>query len=246
MIDFAGLLDQNSLASPLAFGLVALAGLAMGVAPSSLPLYSVVMGTVAAGAGPPSRAGRFAFSFPLGFVLGIAIVDAAAGALFAFVGMLVIEALVGSLALVNLLIALLLVVIGLALLRIIRIPGLRIEARPGLAASFGGAVALGVLFGLSTCPACTPMVLPVLGSAAATGNPLLGAALLFTFGLARGAPLIAAGAAAGAIKHVGKAAPWVRRIERIGGMLVLIAAAYFLYQSAVYAGLAPPLPSIDY
>jgi cytochrome c-type biogenesis protein len=201
---------------------------------------------VAAGAGRQSRAGWLPLFFPLGFVLGIATVDAIAGALFAFVGMLVIEALVGSLALINLAIALLLLAIGLSLLRIIRIPGLRIGTRPVPAASFGGAVALGILFGLSTCPACTPMVLPVLGSAAATGEPLLGAALLFTFGLARGAPLIAAGAAAGAITHVRKAASWVPRIERIGGMLVLAAAAYFLYQSAVYAGLAPPLPRIGF
>jgi len=69
----------------------------------------------------------------------------------------------------------------------------------------------------------------------------VGAALLFTFGTARGIPLLIAGAATDAAVHVRWAAPWVPRIERAGGVLVLIAAALFLYQSAVYAGLVPPL-----
>jgi cytochrome c-type biogenesis protein len=239
MIDFAGWLDQISGASPLAFGLVALAGLIMGVAPSSLPLFSVVVGTVAARRQAKDEVANWqALSFSSGFVLGIATVDAVAGALFAFLGFLVIQALT------NLVIALTLVAIGLALLRIIRIPWLRFDMRPRMVTSFGGAYALGIPFGLSTCPACTPMVLPVLGAAATTGKPWLGAALLFTFGLARGLPLLVAGAATGAIKQMRRAMPLVPKIERWGGALVLIAAIYFLYQSAVYAGLTPPLLAV--
>ena len=40
MMDFTALLEQISVVSPLAFALVALAGLIMGVAPSSLPLLA--------------------------------------------------------------------------------------------------------------------------------------------------------------------------------------------------------------
>jgi cytochrome c-type biogenesis protein len=245
MIDFAGWLDQVSVSSPLAFGLVALAGLLMGVAPSSLPLYSVVVGTMAARRDQGPAGYWQTFSFPSAFVLGIATVDAVAGALFAFVGMVVIQALAGSLAITNLVIALVLAVIGLALLRIIRVPGLGLDAEPRTATSFGGAFALGIPFGLSTCPACTPMVLPVLAAAGATGNPWLGAALLFTFGVARGLPLIAAGAATGAVKHMRRTAAMVPRIERAGGVLVLLAAGYFFYNSAVSAGLTPLVPLID-
>lgn len=245
MADFAGWLEQVSVTSPLAFGLVALAGLVMGVAPSSLPLLSVVVGTVAARKDAQGPVGRWqALSFPSAFVLGIATVDAVAGALFGFVGTVVIRVLAGSLVITNLVIALLLVAVGLALLRVVRVPWLRLDAEPRTATSFGGAFALGIPFGLSTCPACTPMVLPVLGAAAATGNPWLGAALLFTFGLARGLPLVVAGAAAGAVKHVRHLAPLVPQIERAGGILVLISAAYFFYSSAVFAGLAPPIPFI--
>ena len=241
MMDFTAWLEQVSPASPLAFGLVALAGLIMGVAPSSLPLFSVVMGTMAARRESGEEATKWqSLSFPSGFVLGIASVDTVVGALFGFLGMVVIQALAGSLALTNLGIGLLLVVIGLALLRLIRVPGLRLGVEPRTAASFGGGYLMGIPFGLSTCPACTPIVLPVLAAAAATGKPWLGAALPFTFGLARGLPLIVAGAATGAVKHMRKLAPLVPRIERVGGVLVLIGAAFFFYQSAVHAGLAPP------
>ena len=97
----------------------------------------------------------------------------------------------------------------------------------------------GVPFGFSTCPACTPMTRPILGAAAATGSLWLGAALMFVFGLARGTPLLIAAVATDLVKLVPRFAPVVPRIEFAGGLLVLLAALYFFYLSAFYAGLAP-------
>lgn len=174
-------------------------------------------------------------------MLGIATVDAAIGGLFGFVGDAVIRVLAGSLAITNLVLAGLLVAMGLALLRVIHVPWLRLQARPREVSSFGGAYALGIPFGLSTCPACTPMVLPVLGAAAATGEAWVGAALLFTFGIARGVPLLIAGAATGAAMRLHRAAFWAPRIERAGGVLLLLAALYFLYEGAAATGAVPPL-----
>ena len=77
-------------------------------------------------------------------------------------------------------------------------------------------------------------------SAAATGEPWLGAVLLFTFGLARGVPLLLAGTAAGMVTRAHRAATWIPAIERAGGVLLLLAAVFFLYQSAAYAGFATP------
>lgn len=235
--------------SPLYFGLVVLAGLLMGVAPSSLPLMSVVVGSVAgqgvgpteSGVGAPKTARRRAFLFASGFVLGLATVDALIGALFALIGFAIVQTLASSLAVSNFLIALLLAVMGLALLRIIRIPGLGFDARPRKVSSFAGAYALGIPFGLRTCPACTPMILPVLGAAAATGTPWLGAVLMFAFGLARGVPLVLAGAITGGAASFRPAMRWIPKIERLGGVVVLVAGVFFLYQSAAYAGLAPPI-----
>lgn len=239
--ELLGQLQEISAASPAAFGLVILAGLIMGVAPSSVPLMSVVVGSVAGQSeGKPSTGAPRALLFSGGFVLGMATVDAAVGGLFGFAGYAVVEALAGYLSVTNLVIAALLAVMGLALLRIVRIPWPRVRVAPRPVGSFGAAYTLGIPFGLSTCPVCTPMVLPILGAAAATGEPWLGAALLFTFGVARGVPLLAAGTATGAAKHLRRLAPLVPKLERAGGVLLLLAAFYFVYQSAAYAGWVPP------
>jgi cytochrome c-type biogenesis protein len=38
---------------------------------------------------------------------------------------------------------------------------------------------------------------------------------------------------------------WVPAIERAGGVVLLLATLFFLYQSAVFAGIAPPLLSLS-
>jgi len=240
MIDLAAQFQTLSAASVAAFLLVVAAGLAMGVAPSSLPMYSVVVGSVAARSGRPKGPGR-ALLFALGFALGIAAADALIGALFGLFGQAVIAVLGRNLVLVNLLFGLVLAAVGLAMLRVIRVPWLRLNAQPRELKSFGGAFALGLPFGFSTCPACTPMTLPILAAAAATGSLWLGAALMFAFGLARGAPLLVAAVATDLAKLVPRVAPLLPRIERVGAVLVLLAAAYFFYLSAFQAGLAPAI-----
>ncbi len=241
MPDFAMLLDQISIASPLAFALVALVGLVMGIAPSSLPLYSVVVGyavTVPGDETPSS--GNKGFVLASGFVLGMATVDGAIGALFGFLGNAVIGFMTDYLALTNLIIAMLLMVFGLALLRKIRInfPVLKPAFRK--AGSFRGAYVLGIPFGLSTCPACSPMILPILGAAAATGTPWLGAALLFIFGIARGVPLLVVGSIVGSAAKMHRFSSLVPAFEKISGILLILVALYFLYESAAYLGYVTP------
>jgi len=231
-------LNRTSGMSALVVATVALAGFLVGVAPSSLPLYSVVGGYV--GGQAAGRAKGLWLS--IGFILGQATIDAAIGVLFGFIGLTVIVTIARYLAVTNLVIAVILVVLGLALLRRIHIvvPVLRPQVRR--VDTFAAAYALGVPFGLTTCPACTPMVLPVLGAAAATGSPWLGGLLLFVFGIARGVPLIAVGAAVQAVNRVPRLTLWMPTVERAGGILLLVAAAFFVYQSAAFAGLVPPVP----
>ena len=239
MPELAAWLGDIPIMSPLAFALIGLAGLVMGVAPSSLPLIGAAFGYVASDSKQSNKTRGLRLAF--GLVLGMATVDAIIGGLFGLLGFAVLRVLASYLALTNLVFALLLLVLGLALLRKIRIPMRILNPTFKKVDSVGGAYGLGAIFGLSTCPVCTPMILPVLGAAAATGEPWLGAALLFTFGIARGIPILVAGTAAGALKRLEHLASWVPIIERTGGGLLLIAAFYFLYQSAVYKGWLPPL-----
>lgn len=214
--------------SPGAFAVVFLAGLAMGIAPPSYALYPVIGSFVA---GDDERSAPRGLALSLAFVLGSATVDASLGTLFGFVGGVVLEVMARYLAAWNLLAALLLALLGMALLRVVRVrwPTLRMTWRR--AHTLPGAYALGVPFGLTTCPACTPMVLPILAAAAATGSWWFGGLLMAVFGVARGLPLVAVGVGAGLVDRIRVAGRWVPRIERAAGFLLLAGAGYFLVQA---------------
>lgn len=239
-------LSQVALASPLGFALIALAGLVMGIAPSSYPLATVVAGYVGGqvqNEDEPRFSGR-GLLLSAGFVLGVATVDAVIGTLVGFLGFVVIRRLAGFLAITNLALGLFLLLMGLVLLRKIRIRLPVLSPKPHRVRTFAAAYALGVPFGLSVCPACTPIILPVLGAAALSGTPWLGGTLLLVFGLARGLPLLVVGAAADRLKDLPRFMTLAPKIERASGALLLLVAVYFFYQSAVYEGLAPVLGAL--
>lgn len=234
------LLSHDSLAeigggvTPFAFALMALAGLVMGLAPSTLPLIPVVAGFVT---GEKRERTARAFALSVAFVLGIATVDALLGGLFGLLGHAVIEMMTKAVPFWNVFIAVLLGGLGLVLLRKLRLrlPVLKRELREpdGIV----GAYVLGIPFGLSTCPACTPMVLPALAAAAATGQTWYGAALLFVFGLARGLPLIVAAISADALKRFRGFSRQIPRLERAVGWLMIAAAVFFLAEAVRLSGI---------
>jgi cytochrome c-type biogenesis protein len=237
MIELEPLLQEITALTPLAVALVALAGLVVGVAPSSFPLASVAIGLAAGrGATALGRQRLEGMWLSMGFALGIATVDAVIGALFGLAGFAVLSALASHLSVIYFLLAAILAVTGLALLHAIRIavPVLRPSAKP--ASSFFGSYMLGLPFGLSTCPACTPLLLPVVAAAASTADPLMGGILMATFGVARGIPIVLAGSVAGSLSRLRRTHGFIVWAERTGGALLLAAAAYFLYQAAIYAG----------
>ncbi len=237
-------ISATSMASPTGFIIVALAGMVMGLAPNMLPLAPVIFGVVSGGHSveDTSRNRRLrGFRLSLAFALGMASVDAVIGIFFGILGYYVASTLAAYLSLSNLLLGVLLLAIGLALLRILRIRLPFASAAPRNVKTALGAYLLGIPFGLAVCPACTPLVLPVIAGISATGVPLLAGALLFTFGLGRGVPLVIVGSTAGLIKGLSNAPKWILRMERLGGALLIVAGLYYLYQSAVYKGLASPI-----
>ncbi len=232
------LLNEITTLTPYTVALVALAGLVVGIAPSSFPLISVAAG-LAAGQNAPSAESRRRIDglrLSAGFVLGIVTIDMLLGATFGFAGFAVLRVLASYLAPTYLLLAGMLIVVGLVLLRAIHIiiPTLSPSVRP--ARTFGGSYLLGLPFGLSTCPACTPLLFPVVAATAASGSPLMGAVLMATFGLARGIPIMVAATLAGRAVQLRVARRFTFWAERIGAALVFAAAAYFLYQAARYGG----------
>jgi cytochrome c-type biogenesis protein len=234
--DVETLLENIGTLTPLALASVALVGVVVGIAPSSFPLIAITSGL---GAGVEPDAGRERYRalwLSLGFVLGIVTVDVALGALFGLAGFAVMGAILPWLAPTFALMAAVLAFVGLALLRVVRVRIPVLTSAPRLPATFASAYLLGLPFGLSSCPACTPLLLPVLAAAAFGADPLLGAALMLSFGLGRGVPVVIAGAMTGTLKRLLRSWILVERFERIGGVLLLLAAAWFAYQALYYAG----------
>jgi cytochrome c-type biogenesis protein len=235
------LVEQITTLTPFAVAVVALAGLILGVAPSSFPLLLVAAGMAAGqGAADPAQQRIQGLWLSTGFALGIVTMDTLLGALFGLMGLAVLRVLVSHLGIAYTLIAVILSVIGLALLRVIHIviPTLAPTTKPDR--SFLGSYLLGLPFGLSTCPACTPLLLPVVAAAAFTADPWMGAVLMFTFGLARGVPIVLAGTMAGTLAHLRRSHGFILWAERIGGAAMLGAATYFFYQAAVFIGWLAP------
>ncbi|MEO6781932.1 MAG: cytochrome c biogenesis protein CcdA [Bradyrhizobium sp.] len=218
-----------------------MAGLVVGVAPSSFPLISVATGlALGRGAVPAEQRHVCGLELSVGFALGVATVDATLGALFGFFGFAVLRFLASYLAFAYLLFAIVMLVTALALLRVIHIvvPTLAPVSKP--ARGFGGSYLLGLPFGLSTCPACTPLLLPVVAAAASTADPLMGAVLMGAFGIARGIPIVVAATMAGSLAHLGSMRRFTLWAERLGAALMIAAALFFLYQAALYAGWLRP------
>ncbi len=87
MIELEPLLQEITALTPFAVVLVALAGLVVGIAPSSFPLISIAAG-LAAGQGAAASGKRRieGLWLSVGFALGIATIDAVLGALFGLAG----------------------------------------------------------------------------------------------------------------------------------------------------------------
>lgn len=241
MSELEPLLAEISVLSPYAVALVALAGLVVGIAPSSFPLISIAAGLAAGQQAPETSQLRSeGVRLAAGFALGIATVEAIVGVLFGLAGFAALRALAELLPLAYAFLAVMLVIASLALLRVIRVTVPVFAPTPNPARTFIGAYLVGLPFGLSTCPACTPLLLPVVGAAASTADPLMGGTLMLTFGIARGIPIVLIGGLAGSVKHLRRTRTFVLWVERISGILLLLAAGYFAYQAAVYAGWIAP------
>lgn len=214
-------------ASAAAFLLAFALGVIVAFAPSSLAMTPAVIGYVT---GSHTRSTVGALRVSGAFVLGVLLVDAAIGAAAALGGRAAIIALEERLALWFALMVVALAALALVNLRVWRprLPSFVPGVNTGTAGGARGAFLAGVPFGLLACPSCTPLLLPVLFGAVATGNPLYGAGLVAVFGLGRGLPLVAFGTATGAAHAARPLSRWVPRIEKAVGVLLLLGAAYFL------------------
>lgn len=206
--------------------LALVAGLVSFTSPCTLPLLpgyvSYVSGLRHSDDGMPMslRARRRTLVAAALFVVGFSAVFTAFGASASALGFL----LAGHRRLLTVVGGAIVLVMGLAMTRLIRIPLLYRQARFDLgriSRGPGGAVSLGAAFAFGWTPCVGPVLASILATAATTATAARGALLLVAYSLGLGVPflVLAAGMARGRYRL-----DWLRRNARrieIGGGVVL-------------------------
>jgi len=209
--------------SVLGFGFVFILGLAMAFNPRSIGVVPVLVGYIA-GAKDTTAPDR-ALRKTLAFVLGMTLADVLLGVLFALIGRKV-SAIFGPRW--EFLIGIVLIVLGLRWLNILKFRVIGYEMKAKSAGSVLGAFLLGIPFSMSFCPFCVPIVLSILTVAAATGKVWYSALLMLFFSLGRGLPLVVTGVSIGAVKKMERFRQYLRVVEKIGGVVLLLMGIYYL------------------
>lgn len=209
---------------PAALWIGFLAGvLASAVCPCTLPVGLGLASVAGASEAGSRRAGlQVAGAFFAGIVLSLAALGSAVGHL----GALATEAFGRNWALLMAVVSLAAALLAFWWPRL-RTRALTAWRRPGLL----GAFAYGLVFSVGTSVAPLLLLLTV---AAAEGRTGRGVVLALAFGLGRGLPFLAAGAAGSAVTRLARLGVWGRALQLLSGAALLLVSAYY---ARVYADL---------
>jgi cytochrome c biogenesis protein CcdA len=209
----------------LAYGASYLGGMLATASPCILASIPLVIGFVGGYAGGNQKQ---AFIYSLTFVLGLALVMSALGALAALMGTMF--GMTGPIW--HFILALVLITMGLHLTGLIN---LKLETsqkflpqRTGLM----GALLLGMLFGTVLSPCASPVLAVILTLAAVQGQVAYGSSLLFAYALGQGTLIILAGTFTGLIESFlqSRGAKVSLSVQKAAGGLLVLAGIYMAYQ----------------
>lgn len=209
----------GAVAYPLAFG----AGVLTSLNPCVWGAFPAVVAFI--GAQGEIRKSR-ALALSLTFVLGLALVYGLLGA-----GASLLGRRVGP-TIWFYVVAVVCIVVGLHLAAVLplKFPAL-VPAQSSWSkfTGFGGALILGVLFGLVTSPCATPVLALVVALVAAKGAALYGGSVLFTYGLGTGVPLVALGTATAALTSLQKLSAHAEVVQKVAGWILVAVGLYLLW-----------------
>lgn len=173
------------------------------------------------------------------FVGGFTVVFTALGASLAFLG----SALLANIPLIVRIAGVGIVVMGLAMLGVFRLPFLQREWRPSVAQRLRGpkgAFPLGMAFAFGWVPCIGPVLATILATAASTQTAPWGAVLLALYSLGLGIPFVAMGLWFQRLRRtVGWLQRHARRIEQAAG--VLLVGVGLLFVSGAWRTIFIPL-----
>ena len=211
--------------STFAYLLVFLAGILTSAGPCNLSMVPVIMGFVA---GQKELTRKRGFWLSLLFTLG-------SSATFVLLGL--IAAAIGVLSgpeskLLHWFAAAVCILIGLNLLGALHIRfDLFARLLPQRPLLFGpiGAFLLGLVVGLAGSQCGTPVLVAILGAVVLKGKLVVGALLLFTYGMGRGVPIVLAGTFTGILRALPTLERWSLWMNRAAGVVLILVGLYFVW-----------------
>ena len=218
---------------PLSLLAVYLAGVLISFTPCVYPVIPITLAYIGArGRGSKWRG----FVLSLIYVAGMAVTYTILGAVAALSGKLFGQ--IQSHPWTYFLIGNLCVLMGLSMLGVftfnVRTPGFITREPPrkrgkGVVGSFLVGAASGLVIGPCTAPALAV----ILGYAATRENVAYASSLMFVFAFGMGTLLILVGTFAGLLAAIPRSGPWMVRVNRIFGWILLGAGEYFLINAGI-------------
>ena len=216
-----GLSADASIFTTLA--IVFVTGLMSSLSPCTLPTIVLIIGYVS---GKAENSKLKSFIVSLSFAAGIAFTLTILGAFAGMAGKMLLQTKAFYYIVAGILLAM-----GLWMLKVLDInpKGIFDFAAPQRDSGVLGAFLLGIPFGIAASPCTLPITGSVLAYSAIKGSPIYGMLMMFTYATGKSIPLILVGTFTGLLKNMEFLSKYQSIFEKIGGMLLLVLALYFIW-----------------
>lgn len=224
--DAAESLESQGL--PITLAVIFWLGVLVSVTPCVYPMIPITLSII--GARSATSTPLVGFLRSLVFVLGIAVIYTVLGLIVAMSGGTVGFLLQSKVFLFVM--AVFFIIMGLGMLGLFNLqlpPAVAAKLQgSGNRGGFFGAFLLGVTTGVVASPCGSPVLASVLTLAGASGRPVIGAFMLFTYALGIGLLFLVLGTFPSFLNKMPKSGGWMEDVKKFLGIVLIIASFYYL------------------
>jgi len=215
-------MDQSP--AVISYAAAFLGGLAVSFTPCVYPLIPITLSVIGANS-VGSRVKGLLLSIV--YISGLALVYAALGVIAAMSG-----SFFGAISvhpITRIIVGIVIFLFGLSLLDVL--PFNILSVRKNVDIKSGGiwkVFILGITSGFAVSPCVSPALFSILTYVASERNVIYGATLLLAFAYGMGFILVLSGTFSALLVNLPKAGPWMERIKKLYGLILLAVALYFM------------------